>query len=79
MQRPQLHKELENIHNELIKMGALVEEAIKLSTTSLKNKDIKLAETVIANDQKINKLELFIEERCMVFIARQHPLAMDAA
>jgi len=77
MQRPQLHKELENIHNELIKMGVLVEEAIIMSTDSLKNKDIKLAENVIGNDEKINALELFIEERCMIFIARQHPLAMD--
>jgi len=77
MQRPQLHKELDNIHNELIKMGALVEEAIRMSTDSLKNKDIKLAEQVIKNDDLINELELFIEERCMIFIARQHPLAMD--
>lgn len=77
MQRPQLYHELENIHNELLKMGSIVEEAILYSIQSLKNKDIELAQKVIESDYKINDMEELIEDKCMKFIARQHPLAGD--
>ncbi|MCG8484366.1 MAG: phosphate signaling complex protein PhoU [Clostridia bacterium] len=77
MQRPQLHQELENIHNELLKMGSLVEEAILMAIQSLKNKDIELAYKVIEFDSEIDKMEDIIEDKCIKFIARQHPLAGD--
>lgn len=77
MQRPQLYHELENIHNELLKMGSMVEEAILHSIQSLKNKDIELAKQVIDADGKINEIEASIDDKCIKFIARQHPLAGD--
>ncbi len=77
MLRKQLTKEMNIIHNDLIKMGAMVEQAIDKSTSSLKNKDIEMAEKVIKSDQLINEMELEIEKKCMVFIARQQPLATD--
>lgn len=77
MQRPQLHHELENIHNELLKMGSLVEEGILMATQSLKNKDLELAYKVIESDSEIDEMEDIIEDKCMKFIARQHPLAGD--
>lgn len=77
MQRPQLYHELEHIHNELLKMGSLVEEAIVQAIQSLKNKDIELAKKVIEADEIINEMETSIEDKCIKFIARQHPLAGD--
>lgn len=77
MQRPQLYQELENIHNELLKMGSLVEEAILMAIQSLKNKDIQLAHKVIEQDGEIDNIEGIIEDKCIKFIARQHPLAGD--
>ncbi len=77
MQRPQLYHELENIHNELLKMGSMVEEAILHSIQSLKNKDIELAQKVIDYDYKIDDMEALIDDKCIKFIARQHPLAGD--
>lgn len=77
MQRPQFHQELEVIHNELLKMGSLVEEAILMAIQSLKNKDLELANKVIQSDSRIDAIEDSIEDKCIIFIARQHPLAGD--
>lgn len=77
MQRAQFLQELENIHNDLLKMGSLVEDAIINAIMSLKNKDIDLAKKTIDNDEYIDELESSIEDRCIKFIATQHPLASD--
>lgn len=77
MQRPQLHHEIESIHNELLLMGSLVEEAIINAINSLKTKDVALAKKVIEDDSKIDEMEDLIEDKCIKFIARQSPLAGD--
>ena len=77
MERPQLNHEIESIHNELLVMGSLVEEAIINAIHSLKTKDIVLAQKVIDDDSKIDELEDIIEDKCLKFIARQQPLAGD--
>lgn len=77
MQRPQLDHEIESIHNELLLMGSLVEEAIINAIHSFKTKDIILARKIIDKDSKIDQLEDTIEDKCIKFIARQHPLARD--
>ena len=47
------HDELEQLHQELLKMSALVEEAIFLSVKSLVEKDVALAEKVIAAGRSV--------------------------
>ncbi len=77
MPRSQLTNELEKLHNDLLKMGSMVEEAILDAIKSLKDQDSKLANKVIENDRYINQIEEEIEDKCIKLIATQQPMAID--
>ncbi|OUM85326.1 MAG: phosphate transport system regulatory protein PhoU [Bacillus thermozeamaize] len=77
MSRRGFHDELEMLHQELLKMGSLVEEAIYLSVKSLVERDVKLAEKVIMQDDLLDQMELKIEEKCLQLMALQQPMAKD--
>ena len=70
-------EELKKLNTDLLKMATLAEEAIYKSIESLKNRDKKLAETVIEEDRKIDELELVIEERAIDLLALRQPMACD--
>jgi phosphate transport system protein len=69
--------EMQALYQEILKMGALVQEAWEKAAGALVNRDTGNAEAVIKNDKTINRLELEIEDRCTVFIATEHPVAGD--
>jgi phosphate transport system protein len=75
--RTNFHKRLQDIQDELLAMGSMVEKAISRSIKALKVRDLKLANQVIADDQKINKKRFDIEETCIQLIATQQPMAGD--
>ena len=75
--RTNFHKKLQDIQDELLAMGSMVEKAISRSIKALKNRDLKLANQVIADDQKINEKRFEIEETCIQLIATQQPMAGD--
>ncbi|MFO7636852.1 MAG: phosphate signaling complex protein PhoU [Clostridia bacterium] len=77
MTRSALDQALKELHENLIKMGTLVEEAIDKSITALKNKDMALAKQVFEEDDAIDDIEAHIEKLCLNLIARQQPLAKD--
>lgn len=70
-------EELKELHKELLKMGVMTQEAIYKSIEALKNRDKAMANEVIASDDKIDQLELIIDERCIDSIARHQPMAGD--
>ncbi len=70
-------EELEGLHKEILKIGAFVQEAIYKSIESLKNRDKAQAKEVIASDDRIDQLELAIDEHCIDLIARHQPMASD--
>ena len=69
--------ELKDLNKDILKIGALAEEAIFKSIESLKNRDKELAKGVIDSDVNIDKLELEIDEKCIDLIARYQPMAKD--
>ena len=75
--RPTFDSELELLNIDLIKMGAMAEEAIDNSIKAFKNKDNALARNVIENDRKIDDIEKSIEARCLSLLLRQQPVATD--
>jgi phosphate transport system protein len=75
--RTNFHKKLQDIQGELLAMGSMVEKAISRSIKALKERDLKLAEQVIAGDKKINEKRFEIEETCIQLIATQQPMAGD--
>jgi phosphate transport system protein len=70
-------EELKELHKEILKMGAFVQEAIYKSIESLKNRDKNQAQEVITTDDRIDQLELVIDEHCIDLIARHQPMASD--
>lgn len=70
-------EELHDLNKEILKMGALAEEAIYKSVEALKNRDKEMAHAVVESDSLIDKLELEIDERCTDLIARYQPMAKD--
>ncbi|MFA5199995.1 MAG: phosphate signaling complex protein PhoU [Candidatus Omnitrophota bacterium] len=72
-----LDEELKELHKEILKMAVFAQEAIFKSVESLKNRDQNMAQEVIGNDQKIDELELAIDEKCIDLIARYQPMAGD--
>jgi phosphate transport system protein len=69
--------ELRRLREQLLLMGAKVEEIINGSIRALIDRDSELAEQGIAADRKINQLEIAIDELCMQVLARRQPVASD--
>ena len=69
--------ELKNLNLNIVKMGALCEEALKNSIDSLVEKNQSKAENVISNDEKIDKFESIIEQLVVDLIALRQPMAID--
>lgn len=75
--RARFDEKLEEMENQLIKMGAEVEEIVALAFKSFSTQDHELAKKVIKLDDSIDELEIEIEKRCINLIALQQPLAAD--
>ncbi|MDD4908946.1 MAG: phosphate signaling complex protein PhoU [Candidatus Omnitrophica bacterium] len=70
-------EELEALRKDILRMGALAQEAIFKSIEALTNRDKQEAGDVVNNDSKIDDLELEIDEKCIDLIALHQPLASD--
>jgi phosphate transport system protein len=70
-------KELQKVQEDMLVMSSMVEQAIERAVTSLKARDIKLAQQVIDDDFKINQQRFGIEGECLLLIATQQPIASD--
>jgi phosphate transport system protein len=70
-------QELAKLKEELLKMGGLAERAISNAIDALVRRDTPLAEKTIGEDEKINKMELLIDEWCLKLLALHQPLAAD--
>jgi phosphate transport system protein len=75
--RSMFEKELEGLHQEIAKMGSLVEKSIVDATEALVTQDEALAREVFKNDDVIDFYEKKIEHHCINLIARQQPIARD--
>ena len=70
-------KELEELKDNLIYEGALVEKAISEAIKSLVERDSDLARKVIADDDIINDKEVKVDEFCLRLLALRQPAAKD--
>ncbi|MCL2679363.1 MAG: phosphate signaling complex protein PhoU [Dehalococcoidia bacterium] len=77
MPRTHFKHYLQSMQEELLVLGSMVEKALARSMEALVNRDIALAEQVIADDKLIDKKRYDIEETCIELIATQQPLARD--
>ena len=60
-----------------MQMAGLAERAISNAIEALVKRDSSLAEKTIAQDEKINQLEIVIDDLCLKLLALHQPLAAD--
>ncbi len=77
MIRKTFEHEIQQVKDEVLLLGSMVEHAIIASVEVLKKRDIKGAEKIIAEDAEINKKRFAIENQLMILIATQQPMAHD--
>ena len=70
-------KELQELKQNLLKMAALVEEAISTAVQSLVKRDSDLANKTFEGENQINRMEIDIEDTCLKLLALMHPMAAD--
>ncbi len=73
----QFDADLEAIRANVLQMGGLVEGQIKSAVESLVSGNVALMTKVIAEDHRVNAMEVKIDEACSQVIARRQPAAGD--
>ncbi|WP_044412142.1 phosphate signaling complex protein PhoU [Thiomicrospira microaerophila] len=68
---------LEDLFNQILEMGSLVERQLQASVVSLQNADYDLAREVIQLDKLVNREEMEIDRLCVRVLARHQPTASD--
>ena len=75
--RNRFDRQLEQLNNELINMGSLIEEAIEMAITALMKQDAKKAKEIVDFDEEIDEKEREIESLCLKLLLQQQPVAKD--
>ncbi len=70
-------EELGALKDRVLKLGSLVETAIRDSVKSLVERNSDLARKVIERDYQVNALDVEIDEECIRLIALRQPKASD--
>jgi len=65
------------VQDRLVEISTLVADSIERATESFNESNVTLAETVIADDPKIDALAAELDELAIQILARQNPVARD--
>ena len=69
--------ELESIRTRVLQMGGYVELQVVKALEGLLGGDLATIDRVIDNDQRVNELEVELDEACANIIAKRQPAASD--
>lgn len=75
--REVFQQELREVQDRLVEISTLVASSIERATESFNESNVTLAETVIADDPKIDALAAELDELAIQILARQNPVARD--
>jgi phosphate transport system protein len=75
--RPQFDEELAALQQEVVRMGGLAAEAIQTAIQALVQRDLELVAKVRELENRIDALNLDIENRGLQLLALQQPMARD--
>lgn len=77
MNRQHFREQLDQMYQDVLHMGTLVEEALRKALTAIRTGDFELAESVANEDEIIDELQFSLDERCAKLIATEQPVATD--
>lgn len=69
--------ELEDIRNQVLAMGGLIETQVANGLRSLFESDSEIARRVVQDDDKVDRMEIDIDDQCLKILARRQPAASD--
>ena len=75
--RERFERKLTELRDEILKMGSMVDEELKLALDALAKLDVDLARQVYEADKAVNAKRFAIEEECFALIVTQQPAARD--
>lgn len=75
--RRRLHDELDVLQERLLEMAGFVERLIREASDAVLERDASAAAEIRAADDRIDELELEIDERVVELLALQQPMASD--
>lgn len=77
MPRQTLDREISQLQDEVLLLGSMVEQAMLNAVEALKLRDVKAARTINKADERINDKRYAIENRILIVLATQQPMAHD--
>jgi len=72
-----LDRELQQIQDDLLRMGSLIDAAIGKAMKALSVRDLRLAREIVAEDAQVNAVRFQLEQACLTIFATQQPTATD--
>ncbi len=75
--RATLDEELDALKDDVLRLGARVEDALERSVRALVERDVELADTIRWEDEQTNELQRSINAEITTMIATQQPMARD--
>ncbi|MCQ9374372.1 phosphate signaling complex protein PhoU [Methyloversatilis sp. XJ19-13] len=69
--------ELEGLRTGLLQMGGLIEQQIEHAMRGVIERNLPLLEEVIATENRVNAMEIELDEACNQLIAKRQPAASD--
>lgn len=75
--RETLDRALQEVLDDILILGSMVEEAIRDAVESMKQRDLEASRKIYLADQVINEKHFELENKCITLIATQQPIAKD--
>jgi phosphate transport system protein len=69
--------ELNHLTAEVVRMGGLAEAQVVDSIVCITRRDVNLAQSIIAHDDKLDQMQIDIERKAIKLIALRQPVAQD--
>ncbi len=77
MLRKNFGQELQQIKDDVVDLGQIVQKMIRQSVDALKNRDILSSKEILELDKEVNARRFAIENQVLILIATQQPMAYD--
>ncbi len=75
--RATFDRQLAALRDDVLILGSMVDKAVGRSVEALKQRDLNESQVLISDDMKINRKRFDIEEKCLLLLATQQPMASD--
>lgn len=70
-------EELEKLKQQLLAMGGLAEERVRLAVRGLVERDRAILEQVVSGDDAVNRFHIDVDNHCFKLLALHQPMAVD--